>query len=235
MSDIDTATQVNTENGDQMVKLVKATARGGTISLEFSTPNNNTPATFQNVIYLWQSGDQIPWSQKELKSQLITVDTPDGTVIFDGLDLANQSYIVGYAVGPVDPLIKWSKFSNVVASIFVPAKSPTGVDPQSASIAPCDIGTTSLLADYSFLDGYDPGSSGAWAGIWEGPAASRYSPPKWFSPITGPNNADAVAFNNILLRRGGTYTVASFSNGYSTDASKLNLRAQAAATVFKND
>src|SRR5947209_10820405 len=52
------------------------------ISLNYHSPNGNSPGSFGNALYIWQSGDQIPWQTDAQSSQAVTTSTPDGSTSF---------------------------------------------------------------------------------------------------------------------------------------------------------
>jgi hypothetical protein len=220
----------------QNVRVTVTGASATQISLTYHSPNGNQPNKFGNSLYIWQSGDQIPWQTDALSTQALTTNSPDGDASFQDLDVTNNSYIIGYAVGPIDSAIKWSKYANVVASAFVPAiGGDAQAGPESSSIVIQKIGATSLVAAFGFLDGYDPQGSGAWAGIWQGSAVSYFTPPKWSAQISGSTSNGTVSFNNISITRGSSYTVGLYATGYNkTDPSKSKFTPLACAVSFTN-
>jgi hypothetical protein len=218
----------------QNVTISVTSVTANQISLNYHSPNGNTPGSFGNALYIWQSGDQIPWQTDAQNSQALTTSSPDGSASFQGLDVTNNSYMIGYAVGPIDNTIKWSKYANVAASAFVPAVGGGTAVPQSSSIVITNIGATSLVVQCSFLDGYDPQDSGAWAGVWLGSTVSYFNPPKWSMPVTGTSTPGTVSFNNIVLTRGSTYTVGLYTTGYKSIPAQLKLTPLASAVTFTN-
>jgi len=187
---------------------------GKQISLEFSTITGNHPPKNGNVVYLWQAGDNtIPWAQEAKFSQSITVDNPQGDISFDGLEIGLQSYVIGYAVGPLVTTPPFSAYANVVASAFVPAAG-TDYEYGSPTIATKRIGANSLTIDYTFLNGFNASSAGAWCGMWEGPTTSWTAQPKWRTQIKDPSNAGVATFNGVTLLRGTTYSVGLYPTGW---------------------
>lgn len=207
---------------------------GTQINLSYSSNNGNQPSTFGNQVYIWQAGNEVPWTTPALKSQAVPSNSPSGDLSFDGLDVTNLSYIIGYAVGPaVTTGGLWTQYPNVVASAWVP---PAGGGGQyeyfTPSINTSYIGSTSLSANFSFLSGFNPQAAGAWAGIWVGTSPSYYNPPKWFGQITGSNNTGVVSFNNIQIQRGTSYTLGLYPTGYASQQSSLGLTRLAATYTF---
>jgi hypothetical protein len=208
------------------------------ISLKFDTPNGNQPNDFGNEVWIWQSGNQVPWTS-EGKAQSVKVNTPSGDLSFTGLNVTTLSYIIGYAVGPKGD--KDWPYPNVVASVYVPALGSGDVatddatqqgDVFSPSVDKVTFGATSLVVKYDMLSGYNPSKSGAYVGVWEGTAASYSQKPKWYEPVSSKNSSGTVSFNNIQILRGTSYTMGLFATGYDSDPSKLKQTALAATSTF---
>ncbi|ATV43840.1 hypothetical protein V6M93_07990 [Pectobacterium brasiliense] len=202
------------------------------ISVDYSGPNANQPSTYGNILYIWQSGDAIPWSTDALDSDSLVGNSPSGSQSFDELDVTTLSYIIGYGVGPLNTTGGWSKYNNVVASVFVPAIGGGDFEVQKSTVGVSKLGSTSLVAQIDMLSGFNPAGSNTWVGIWEGVAASYNQKPKWRSPATSGNASSTVSFNNILLTRGTTYTLGLFSSGYSAQDAQLKQTTLAATHTF---
>lgn len=206
---------------------------GKQISLEFSTITGNNPSANGNSVYLWQAGDNtIPWTQDAKSSQAISLSTSQGDISFDGLEIGIQSYVIGYAVGPVVASPPFSAYANVVASAFVPA---TGSDYVYASptIATKRIGSNSLTCDYTFLNGFNGVKAAAWAGLWEGPTIPwKDTQPKARTQIQDPGNAGIATFNGVNLLRGYTYSVGLYPTGWAATGN-LPLTRLCAFVSFK--
>ena len=209
------------------------------ISLTFDTPNGNQPNDFGNEVWIWQSGNQIPWTSAG-KSQAIKVNTPSGDVSFTGLDVTTLSYIIGYAVGPKGD--KTWPYPNVVASVFVPAIGGSPAleadnqqqgDVFSPSIGVQTFGSTSLVMNYKMLGGYNPALSNSYVGVWEGENAFYTLAPKWYAPITSQNSSGTISINNIKILRGTSYTMGLFASGYDANPSNLKQTALAAVSTFQ--
>ncbi|MCY9848967.1 hypothetical protein [Pectobacterium jejuense] len=202
------------------------------ISVDYSGPNANQPSTYGNILYIWQSGDEIPWSTDAIDSAPVVGNSPSGSQSFDGLDVTTLSYIIGYGVGPLNTSGTGSKYSNVVASVLVPSDSDDDYTVLTSSVDVFKRGSTSLVAQINMLPGFSPADSNTWVGIWEGVTASYKQKPKWRSPATSSNAKSTVSFNNILLTRGTTYTLGLFSSGYSTQDAQLKQTTLAATHTF---
>jgi len=210
------------------------------ISVDFDTPNGNQPNSFGNYTYIWQSGNQVPWSSDAENGQAIPNNSPSGSMSFQDLDVTTLSYIIGYAVGPIEST-PWSKYSNVVATVYVPAIGSGATLDEAAqngdvfmpSVGVATYGATSLVANIALPPGFNPGQSNTYVGIWEGGSASYSQTPKWYQPATSSNASSQVSFNNIKLLRSTTYTLALFASGYASDITKLKQTAMAATSSFK--
>ncbi|MGK0600173.1 hypothetical protein [Yokenella regensburgei] len=203
------------------------------ITVEYNGPNANQPSTYGNVLYIWQSGDMIPWSTEALHSDALEGNSPSGTQSFGGLDVTDDSYIIGYAVGPLNNTTgAWSKYSNVIASAFVPKSGSSDYQMTKSTVDVAKRGSTSLVAKIEMLPGYNPAGSNTWVGIWEGVAASYNQKPKWRAVATSGNASSTVSFNKILLTRGTTYTLGLFASGYSDQDAQLKQTTLAATHTF---
>ncbi len=177
---------------------------GDAIVLQCETMPGNQPASYGNFIAIWQNSDQVPWNQEPLKRQYITKDTSEFSVNFDGLDLTENSYILGYSVGPLD--------SNICTTAAIPrnCSDPSKCKLFSTSVSLSFVGTTSLFVKYETPAGYRPESNRNWVGIWRGTTVPYDSDPLKKDYVKGDENIGSVGINNIDLKRGTTYTVGYF-------------------------
>lgn len=208
------------------------------ISVKFDTPNGNLPNTFGNTLWIWQSGNQVPWSSAG-KSQAVEVNTPSGDASFTDLDVTILSYLIGYSVGPKGDQ-NWL-YPNVVSTVFIPAlgKSASSVDKLqqegnvfSPGVNMQTFGATSLVTKFDMLAGFSPELAKSYIGVWEGQTVSYTQPPKWYQPVTGSNSSGTVSFNNIKILRGTTYAIGLFASGYDLNPSNLKQSALAATNTF---
>lgn len=202
------------------------------INFLFNTPNGNRPNDNSNTVFLWQSGDEVPWVIDALDDQPVTASTPQGDASFQNLSVTEQSYILGYAVGPVQKDAEWSKYSNVVATAFIPAGGSGEYQYFSPSVATTYVGSTSLTGAFNFLSGFNPEAAGAWVGIWEGTSASYTRQPKWVAPIKTGKNKGSVSINKITITRGTSYTLGLFPTGYLDTGAAQPLKNLCAVFTF---
>lgn len=208
------------------------------ISVEFNTPSGNQPSSYGNSLWIWQSGNQVPWSSAG-QSQAVEVNSPGGDASFVDLEVTTLSYLIGYAVGPKGDQ-NWL-YPNVVATVYVPAlgASSTEIDAAaqqgdvfSPSVAMQTFGARSLVTKFDMLPGFSPEKATSWIGVWEGQTTSYTQPPKWYQPVTGSNSSGTVSFNNISILRGTTYAIGLFASGYDANPSNLKQTALAATSTF---
>lgn len=214
----------NTTNYGTNFSIPAGGVTGTSISLEFNTLPGNQPNAYGNMVAIWQNQNQIPWNQTPLNTQAIPNNSQAGSVVFNGLNLTINSYIVGYAVGP--------KVANICSTVFVPASSSssTGDSGFQTNISISSLGSTSLAVNYTTPTGYTPKTNKNWLGIWLSNAASYTTQPEWATPVSDDSSQGVAVFNSIGLRRGTTYTVAYFMGGY--DGSTRDLKAMAATMTF---
>lgn len=196
----------------QTTKLAVNFVTGDLISVGYDTLSGNQPNTYGNMAAIWQNSNQIPWPVEPLNRQNVPTNTPAGDMNFTGLEITKNSYIIGYAVGP--------DVENIVASAYVPAGSDQAVaanyEYDSVSLSLKFVGATSVAVGYHTLAGYQPASNSNWLGMWESNSASYTTKPKWTTKPIGDAPNGTASFNNIVIVRGGIYTVAYFLGSKQT-------------------
>jgi len=221
----------------QTVRVNTTNVSAKQISVSFDTPNGNQPNSYGNALWIWQSGNQVPWSSAG-QSQPIGNNTPSGDASFTDLDVTTLSYLIGYSVGPKGDS-NWL-YPNVVATVFIPAlgSGNGGSDAEqqgdvfSPSVAMQTFGATSLVTSFDMLAGFNPEKARSFVGVWEGQTVSYTQAPKWFAPVTGSNSSGTVSFNNIKILRGTTYAIGLFASGFDLNPSNLKQTALAATSTF---
>ncbi|SFD59869.1 hypothetical protein SAMN05518672_102554 [Chitinophaga sp. CF118] len=205
------------------------------IDVDYDTMPGNQPNTYGNFLAIWQNYDTIPWNTEPLKTFPVPTNTPSGSASFTGLNVNNNSYIIGYAVGSI---LNGSvqKYGNICATAFIPAASSNGDQGTifTPSISNFNIGSTSVSFQFELPDGITPQTNGAWAAIWKGGNPSYFSTtPLSAIPISPDSSSGRAAFNNVTIGRGITYTVAIFMSGYNA-AGGSTQRAVACSASFTN-
>ena len=81
------------------------------IDVDFNTMPGNQPNTYGNFIAIWQNSNAIPWNTEPLKTFPIPSNTQSGSASFTGLNVTNNSYIVGFVGHFVAPAIlrRWPR------------------------------------------------------------------------------------------------------------------------------
>lgn len=214
----------NTTNYVTNFQIPDGGVTGTSIALEFNTLPGNQPSSYGNMVAIWQNQNQVPWNQTPLNTQSIQNNSQAGSVVFTGLNLTINSYIVGFAVGP--------KISNICSTVFVPASSGSIVNDTrfQTNISIGTLGSTSLSVNYTTPTGYTPKTNKNWLGIWLSNAASYTNQPEWATSVSDDASQGVAVFNNITFRRGTTYTVGYFMGGY--DGSTRDLKAMATTMTF---
>jgi len=223
----------STPGNINVVSIPQGGVSGDQIVVSFDTIPNNQPSTYGNYIAIWQNTDQIPWSQAPLNTQPIDGNTQAGDMTFGNLDVTNNSYIIGYAVGPQNDSGSGQLDANMVASVYVPAASDTSSGtnyPQnSSSLTIAYVGTNTVSFGWEMLQGFLAQSNKSWAGIWRG-SYSYTNPPDAVVAISIDSNQGTSSFNGLNLLRGETYNIAFFASGWVGENSS-NTQTAIAATI----
>lgn len=209
------------------------------IALSFKGMPGNQPNTYGNFLSIWQNSNSIPWNQEPLKTQPVPNDTKDGDMVFTGLDVNNNSYIIGYSVGPVLTSPK-QKYGNICTTAFVPAVGGngelTGDDPNefNPSLTIGHIGATSIAVDFKLPSGILPQTNGAWIGIFRASEASYNQAPEGKNNIQVDASDGSGFINDISIGRGKTYTVGLYLSGWGGGSSPDGQTALACSVTFTN-
>lgn len=205
-----------------------------TVDLDYATMPGNMPNTYGNFLAIWQNTASIPWNTDPLKTFSVPTNTPAGSATFGGLNLNNNSYIIGYATGPtLTGSGNIQKYGNICATAFIPAGSSDGTI-FTPGISDIGIGTTSVSFQFTLPDGLLPQTNGAWAGLWRGENPSYYgTAPTAFIPISPDASSGRTAFNNVSIGRGLTYTIGIFMSGFQGGGGSTQ-RALACSSTFTN-
>ncbi|KZL88483.1 hypothetical protein [Clostridium magnum] len=206
---------------------------GDKIGISYDTLPNNMPNTYGNYIALWQNTDTIPWNQEPLKKQIIDTNTQNGSIAFSGLEITNQSYIIGYAVGPEKPSPQ-QKYGNICSTAFIPA---TGSQYEYfyANLTLTSHKPTSVAVDFQIPVGSMPMTNKAWLGMWRSSQAAYNNPPDYATPVDVDAETGTVAFNDIKLLRRMTYTIALFMDGWQGAGKQNGQTTMAATLTFTNE
>ena len=191
-----------------------------TIGLSYDTMPGNSPKQYQNFVAIWQNQNQIPWNLDPENTHKIEAGSQAGSSSFDGLDVTNNSYIIGYGVGP--------KISNICSTVFVPEGQfdPTKAQLFHTSVSTVFVGTTSVTFKFQTPVGYTPKTNKNWAGIWRGSTVPYVGDPIKKVDIALDVAEGSQGINGIELLRATTYSI-----GYFTGPDQTNLAASVTFTV----
>ena len=207
------------------------------IHLSYNTMPDNRPNTYGNFVAIWQNQGQIPFDTEPLQKQAITGNTQRGSLVFSGLSVTKNDYIIGYSVGPTRT--ETQKYGNVCSTVFVPLGSD-GDDPPpptyfSPSLVLKFVGTDSVLFQYNLPRGALAATNKAWAALWRGEVASYTQTPDAAMAISLNAASGTVGFNGISIGIGLTYTIGLFTSGWDTDPTRRVQKALSCSVTFTND
>ena len=183
------------------------------VSLEFNTISGNMPNTYNNTLFLWQNADIIPFDTEPLKKQAIDVNTKDGSVVFEDLDLQRKSYIIAYSLS--------ERAKDICSYVQIPAKADESqiFHVYISHINLLNIGTDSLVVSYFLPDGDTPVTNNFYLCLYEN-GVPDHSGARILKKVLVNNNRSmsSQGMNNIKLLRGMTYGVGLIAND---DPSKI--------------
>lgn len=202
------------------------------VDVIFNGLPGNQPDTYGNLVALWQNNNSIPYGTNPKLNTPVIGNSPDGSFTFEGLDLTNNSYIIGYSVGPILTATGLQTYGNICSTVFIPANS-SEVTTFSPSLKVMHIGTTSVSLEYSLPQNILPKTNGAWIGIWRSGQPSYTTPPLASSPISQDAPESTCSINGFNIGRGLTYTIGLFTSGFvKSGVSKQS--AMATSLTFTN-
>jgi hypothetical protein len=192
---------------------------GTQITFHYDTLPGNQPNSYGNTVYLWQTSSQmIPINTTPLNSQAIASNQPNGSNVFMGLSVSEESYLVAFAVG--------GAVSNIVSTVFIPATGSNPANPQSSNstLNITNVGSTSVSFAYNTPPGSQPLANGDWVGLWQGQSeAGLYTlPPTWSAQLASNSNQGNWGLNLASgnIQRGTIYTLGYFKGGYAAQNPK---------------
>ncbi len=203
------------------------------ITVEYDLLPDTNPGENGNWVGLWQNKDQIQWNQDADPSQKVIGGSQRGTVRFN-VDLAQNNYMLGYAVGPV--LASPSqKNGNVCATIFIP-KIPSLAGLKDGHVVKAepggDFSTTLILGNvsgdgltvkYEAPPNCQPKTNKAWIGVFRGSAGYNITPEKVVE-MTSNEESGWLGINHKFVAN-KKYTLAYFMSGYSSTSPVLTRMA----------
>ena len=189
---------------------------GSEVGVDYSTLPGCLPQTFGHRLGLWQ-GSVVSWMLMPPPARApVEVNQQQGSVVLENLVIEDLAYTVAYAVGgaPTD---------YCASATFSPGQVTTVA---GVSLTVNFLGPTSLSLHFVTLPGYDPSTAPNWVGLWKGTPViyTDKPPPLATTTVTSDSNEDDVAFNNVPLAIGTTYTAVYFMGAArSTAAAELSF------------
>jgi hypothetical protein len=190
-----------------------ASVTSDSIDILYSCLPGNQPNTYGNFAAIWQNSNSIPYGTPPLHAFPVIGNTKDGSFNFSGLDLTNNSYIVGFSVGQVLSTPSTQAYGNICSTAFIPSKNGTP-DIFDPSLSIQYIGTNSVSLEFNLPENILPKSNSAWIGIWRSGQPSYTTPPLATAAISVEAPNGSCAINGFDIARGKTYTVALFTSGF---------------------
>lgn len=204
------------------------------IGISYDGMPGNQPNDYQNYIALWPNDASIPWNADPEQVQLIDSNRPSDDTVFHNLDVTNNSYIIGYAVGPKLSPRKQLQ-GNICSFVTVPsigsAVAPETFEP---SLTMTHVGTNSVAARFNLPTGIQPQTNGAWVGIWRAARASYSNAPEASAAVIVDAGQGDCFINGVTIRRGQTYTMAFFTSGWNVRGKHSNQHRMACSVTFTN-
>lgn len=195
---------------------------GTQIPFSFISMPGNQPQAYGDTVFIWQTSTlQIPINTKPLNTWSVVGNNPDGDNVFPNLKVTEQSYLLGFGVGP-NP-------QNICATAFLPGvgQSPPNPTTFQPSVTMTYSGSGSVSFNYVMPQGARPLSDGDWVGLWQGLDESAiYSvPPNYFIQAPQDLSIGGGAFNGVTILRQTVYTLAYFRGGYNATTPKQTTAA----------
>jgi len=229
------------KKSDNALKLATTSSRLTTFKADFVSADQvivsyncipgNQPATYGNYLAIWQNSGPVPYNTEPMKTIQIERNTPDGSQVFDGLNLENNNYVIGYAVGPL--LNQGQKAGNVCSTVFLPNANKDEQVDLAANLSLEFVGVNVVAFKYRLPDGCQPKSNGAWAGIWRSSQASYNNPPLDKIAVPIDNESGSISFSNVSIGIGLTYTIGFFMSGWN-DGNSPDQKPMACSLTFTN-
>lgn len=200
------------------------------VEISYTTLDGNQPGYYGNYLAIWQSGGTIPWSKTPIHTQALSGNEQSaGTVSFEGLELTDESYIVGYSVVPIR-----ANINNFCASGMIQKKmQATGDSIQALTMQLESVSSNTARISYEALAGYNPAKNGSWIGIWKGNPELYTVSPKYAAKVEAEEDSGLVVFNDVKMLRNSTYTVGFFMNGWNKDIPNLSQGGLAYRITFR--
>lgn len=208
---------------------------GTDFTVHYHTLNGNNPQSNNDHIGLWRSdgGGKIPKETRPLSAYPVGLTAADSNKTLLTLPIDQNEYILGYCHGG-NPM---NEKMNVSTTLSIPAG---GFDPEKAirQSVKLDIkgNEASIWLEYTALSNTNPKSNRSWIAVWQGDDLSAIGKDvpvfKQSTPSIVPSGK--IAFDGVL-RRGTTYLLCYFLDGFDPDTGEMAYNKLAAYIVFDTE
>jgi hypothetical protein len=220
---------------DQSLLLTAAASSNVTIQLQgvptaqgvivnFITNTANTPKTYGNQIYVWQTtSNAVPWDKAPDGGAAINTDSSTATQQVQ-FAFENKGYIIAYAVAPTP--------KAVCATIYIPAgqlTNPGAWQYANLSLSTVYVGTNLVQTHYVGLNSYSPATNKNWIGLWQGAQVPYGGDPKKLITIPTDDQEGYPVMEGISLLINTTYSMGYFMVEKATG--RTSMAAQTTFTV----
>ena len=188
----------------------------------FSSPNGNQPASYNNSAFVFQGGPALNLQNAPVGSGTVTQNLQNGNVVANptGNPYFSTDYVMAFSVGPaVTPKGGGATtYPNIAASAYIPGGVGSGLPIQyygsNLGFVPQGVTATSIQFTYQFIAGTTPQTNGAFVGLWYGTQNNVYTTtPTNVAQIFG-KESGTVIMPNLQLAVGQQYTAALYTSGY---------------------
>ena len=207
---------------------------GDEVIVHYNTPDGNRPNDYGNQLYLWQA-KHIPWGEPVHKQMPITLNDPDGDIVFSNLAMQDKDYIIGYSVG--GEADTQSKYINVCTTARLPKNISSGtkkIEYFFSRILPLVESNDIFTVNYDFPYGFKPQENGSWLALWKGRSRIPYTDTDLFykSPFRSDSDQGKLSLPDAGLIMGNLYTLALFMSGWNDGGENISQLAVAATVTF---
>ena len=198
------------------------------IVIHYDLLADTNPGANGNFLAIWQNKDKIPYKQDPEHTKSVSGSSQKGQIPFE-VQLRQNSYIVGYAVGPVleDPA---QKYGNVCATAYIPILSDLSslmegdvreAGPYKYFFSHLTLGVVTgdtVTFKYAVPANCQPKTNKAWVGVFRG-SATYNDPPEKAVAMTSNEDSGWMSISHKFVAN-KMYTLAYFMSGYSNDTPK---------------
>jgi hypothetical protein len=185
---------------------------GTAVQMNFNGLASRNPSTSGDYVGIWQNPGIIPFGQAPQSQQSVSQTSPNGSMLFSGLNLSALPYVIGYSAGSD------ANGKNIVAAIPISGGVPGLATLITLGIAA--VGTTNLAMSYTCPAGMDPLSLGHSLVLVKGQTYNPTSPATTLATTPTTDNQTDVVSLTANMTMGQYFTVA-----YLAGAKPVNVAA----------